>query len=325
MKEETKSNVFLSNMRKLFKNGVVIIFIIVVATVAVLTKGKSLSSSNLMNVLVQTTSTGILAIGMSLVIIDRGIDLSVGGIAAFTAAVGAILMTKHNVPWIICVILMLLIGIAIGAVNGVAIAVLKMPAFITTMAMLNMSRGMAHYLLGGTTVYGLPQQHAVFGQSDFLKIPVSVWMLLICMVIVAIILRYTKFGRELYAMGGNPKAAWIAGINVNKNRIIIYMISGLMSAVASLIITSKIMCAQVTIGEGIELNAIASSVIGGVSMAGGEGGVVGAVLGAIVMTMINNGMNLLAVSPYLQTAIQGFVIFVAIAADVIRRRRELKD
>lgn len=325
MKEETKSNVFLSNMRKLFKNGVVIIFMIVVATVAVLTKGKSLSSSNLMNVLVQTTSTGILAIGMSLVIIDRGIDLSVGGIAAFTAAVGAILMTKHNVPWIICVILMLLIGIAIGAVNGVAIAVLKMPAFITTMAMLNMSRGMAHYLLGGTTVYGLPQQHAVFGQNDFLKIPVSVWMLVICMVIVAIILRYTKFGRELYAMGGNPKAAWIAGINVNKNRIIIYMTSGLMSAVASLIITSKIMCAQVTIGEGIELNAIASSVIGGVSMAGGEGGVVGAVLGAIVMTMINNGMNLLAVSPYLQTAIQGFVIFVAIAADVVRRRRELKD
>lgn len=325
MNEGAKNNAFLSGVRKLFKNGVVIIFVIVVALVAILTKGKSLSSSNLMNVLVQTTSIGILAIGMSLVIIDRGIDLSVGGIAAFTAAVGAILMTRYQVPWIACVILMLLIGLAVGAINGAAIAVLKMPAFITTMAMLNMSRGMAHYLLGGTTVYGLPAEHAVFGQGDFLKIPVCVWMLVICMIVVAVVLRFTKFGRELYAMGGNPRASWIAGINVNKNRIMIYMISGLMSAIASLIITSKIMCAQVTIGEGIELNAIASSVIGGVSMAGGEGGVVGAVLGAIVMTMINNGMNLLAVSPYLQTAIQGFVIFIAIAADVIRRRKELKD
>ncbi len=311
--------------KELAKNGVVIIFISIVIIIALLTNGKSIKMSNILNILVQTTTTGLISIGMTLVIIDRGIDLSVGGIAALSSAVGAICMKQLGFSWGICILIMLLIGLVFGLLNGLAVALLRMPAFICTMAMLQITRGSAHFLLGGTTVYGLPEEHSVFGQGTLLHIPISIWILLLFTVSGAVLLKYTRFGRELYAMGGNPKAAWIAGINVNKNRILIYVISGLMSAVAALIITSRIMCAQITIGEGIELDAIASAVIGGVSMAGGEGGVIGAVVGALIIVMVNNGLNLLAVSPYIQTAIKGFVIFSAITADLLRRRKQLKN
>lgn len=319
----------ISSVKWLYKliarNGVIIIFLAIAALVAALTGGRSITPSNIMNILMQTTTTGLMAIGMTLVIIDRGIDLSVGGVAALSSAVGAICMVKVGLPWALCVGIILLIGILVGLVNGLAIAVLKMPPFICTMATLQMSRGMAHFILGGTTVFGLPPQHAIFGQGKIFSIfPVSVLILLVCCVLVAVLLRYSRFGRELYAMGGNPRAAWIAGINVIRNRIIIYVICGFMASVAALIITSRIMCAQVTIGNGNELDAIASSVIGGVSMAGGEGNVVGAVIGSIIIVIINNGLNLMGVSPYIQTAIKGLVIFVAIAADVIRRRRQLE-
>lgn len=307
----------------LTRNGVVLIFIVLLIGFAILTKGVSIRLSNIRSLLISTASTGLMAIGMTLVIIDRGIDLSVGGVAALSSAIGAILMTRYSWPWFICVLVMLLIGVLVGLLNGVSIAVLKMPPFICTMATLKISTGLAHFILGGTTIYGLNEQHSVFGQKYMIGIPVCVWMLAIFMVAVFLILRYSSFGRELYAMGGNPKAAWTTGINVRRNRILIYVTCGFMASVAALVITSKIMCAQVSIGEGSELDAIASAVIGGVSMAGGEGGVLGAVLGSIVINMINNGLNLMRVSPYIQTAIKGFVIFAAVAGDVLRRRKEL--
>jgi ribose/xylose/arabinose/galactoside ABC-type transport system permease subunit len=218
---------------------------------------------------------------------------------------------------------MLGLGALIGLINGLAISLLKMPAFICTLATMKITNGLALLILGGTTVFGLPKIYSIFGQGLFLKIPIAVWILAIFTLIGTLILKYARFGRELYAMGGNPKAAWIAGINVSQRRILIYVLSGFMGAIAAVIITSRIMCAQTTIGQGIELDAIASAVIGGVSMSGGEGGILGAVAGTFIIVMINNGLNLLAVSPYIQTAIKGLIIFTAIAIDVIRRRKEL--
>lgn len=321
MDTKTKNN--KKFLKALSKSGVVLIFLVLLVGFAILTKGVSIRPSNLRSLLMATSSTALMAIGMTMVIIDRGIDLSVGGVAALSSAIGAICMTRSGIPWFFCVLIMLGIGLLVGFVNGVSIAVLKMPPFICTMATLKITTGLAHFILGGTTIYGLPEVHSVFGQKYLIGIPVCVWMVIIFMVIGFLLLKYSGFGRELYAMGGNPKSAWTAGVNVRRNRIIIYMISGFMASVAALVITSKVMCAQVSIGEGSELDAIASSVIGGVSMAGGEGGVLGAVLGAIVINMINNGLNLMRVSPYIQTAIKGLVIFIAVAADVIRRRKEL--
>ena len=307
----------------LSKNGVILIFFVIFIGFALLTNGVSFRLSNIRSMLVSGSSTGLMAIGMTLVIIDRGIDLSVGGVAALSSAIGAILMTRTGLPWPLCILVMLGIGTFVGFLNGLAISFLKMPPFICTMAMLKITTGFAHFILGGTTIYGLPKVHSVFGQGYFLNIPVCVWMLAIFMLVALLVLKYSSFGRELYAMGGNPKAAWTAGINVTRNRIIIYMVSGFMAAVAALVITSKVMCAQVSIGEGSELDAIASAVIGGVSMAGGEGNVALAVVGTLVITMIDNGLNLMKVSPYIQTAIKGLVIFGAVSADLIRRHKSL--
>jgi len=244
-------------VKALSQSGVVLIFAVLLVGFAILTNGVSIRMSNIRSMLISTAATGLMAIGMTLVIIDRGIDLSVGGVAAISSAVGAICMTRLNVPWGFSVLIMLLIGVLVGFLNGVSIAILRMPPFICTMAMLKITTGTAHYILGGTTIYGLSPQHAVFGQSYFLSVPVCVWMLAVFMSIAFLVLRYSSFGRELYAMGGNPKAAWTAGINVRRNRILIYIVCGFMASVGALVITSKIMCAQVSIGEGSELDAIA--------------------------------------------------------------------
>ena len=302
------------------KGSVIIILVVVVAVFAILTNFKNLKPSNLVNILVQTTGTGLITIGMALVIIDRGIDLSVGGIAVLSSSVGIILMVKEGWPWLLCVFIFIAIGLLVGLLNGVTIAKFNITPFITTLATLKITQGLASFLLSGKTVYGLPDAHTFFGQDSFV-IPISVWILLLFTVLGTLILRYTYFGRELYAMGGNPTAAWIAGVNITRNRIFVYMISGFLSAVAGLIISSRIMCAQVSIGDGSELDAIAGAVLGGVRMSGGEGKVWGAVIGALVMVMINNGLNLLAVSPYIQTAVKGVVIYGAVCFDALQRSR----
>ncbi|MDD6044223.1 MAG: ABC transporter permease [Clostridia bacterium] len=302
------------------RNGALVILVIAVAAFAVLTKGKNISLSNIVNILTQVSSVGIMAVGMTMVIIDRGIDLSVGGVACLSVVVAAVGMVKLGLPWYVCIVFMIITGLFIGFVNGILIAKLKMQPFICTMAMLKTTQGIAYYIMQGKTLFGLPEQWAFFGQSKFLGLPICVWLLIILGFVAFLVLKYSRFGRELYAMGGNPQAAWMAGINVDLNRIVAYMISSFCATVAGLIISSRIMCAQTSIGDGSELDAIASAVIGGVSMAGGEGGVVGAIIGAIIISVINNGLNLMAVSPYLQTVIKGLVIFFAVIFDIIRRR-----
>lgn len=317
MKQQSILKKALTNFSR---NGALVILVIAVAAFAVLTKGKNISISNIVNILTQVSSVGIMAIGMTMVIIDRGIDLSVGGVACLSVVVAAVGMVKIGLPWYVCIVFMIITGLLIGFLNGILIAKLKMQPFICTMAMLKTTQGIAYYIMQGKTLFGLPEQWAFFGQSKFLGLPICVWLLIILGFIAFLVLKFSRFGRELYAMGGNPQAAWMAGINVNLNRIAAYMISSFCATVAGLIISSRIMCAQTSIGDGSELDAIASAVIGGVSMAGGEGGVVGAIIGAIIISVINNGLNLMAVSPYLQTVIKGLVIFFAVIFDIIRRR-----
>lgn len=302
------------------RNGAFLILLIAVIAFAILTKGKNVSLSNIVNILTQVSSVGIMAVGMTMVIIDRGIDLSVGGVACLSVVVGAVGMVKLGIPWYICIVFMILTGLLVGFINGILIAKLSMQPFICTMAMLKTTQGIAYYIMQGKTLFGLPPQWAFFGQSKFLGLPICVWMLLVMGLIAFFVLKYSRFGRELYAMGGNPQAAWMVGINVHRNRIIAYMISSLCATFAGLIISSRIMCAQTSIGDGSELDAIASAVIGGVSMAGGEGGVIGAIIGSIIISVINNGLNLMAVSPYLQTVIKGLVIFFAVIFDILRRK-----
>jgi len=305
----------------IYKSGIALILALLIILLAIFTQGTFIRLSNIVNVLVQSSIVGIATVGMTFVILDRGIDLSVGGVACLSGAIGAIMMVKLGVPWILSVLAMLAVGIIAGFVNGLVVALLGVAPFIATLAMMSIGFGFAQFILGGRTVFGLPPQHAVFGQGYLLGIPVCVIMLFAFVGVAHVVLRYTPFGRQLYAMGGNPEAAWLAGIPVRRNRIAVYSISGLMAGFAGLVSTSRIMCGQILIGQGLELDTIASAVIGGVSLFGGEGGVGGALLGSLLIVSINNGLNLLGVSPFIQTAVKGLVILAAVVIDVLRRRQ----
>lgn len=309
---------FLGNVFE--KTGILFLLVLFVAVLTFLTGGVFIRFSNIVNVLMQSSTIGIIAIGMAFVMITRGIDLSVGGITAICSSIGAILMVNYNIPWLFAVLIMLIVGLFFGALNGLSIAKLNLAPFIVTLAMMNISRGLAQYMLGGRTVFGLPQIHKFFGHEKigFMSVPVLIFFIMA--LIAYIVLSHTTFGRELFAIGGNPKASWLSGINISRNTVLTYMISGLMAGVASLIVTSKIMCAQVTIGDGYELDAIAAAVIGGVSLFGGKGTISGTVIGALIITIINNGLNLLGVSPFIQTAAKGLIIFGALTIDVFRQR-----
>jgi ribose/xylose/arabinose/galactoside ABC-type transport system permease subunit len=307
-------NIFLD------KTGILFLLIIFVVVLAILTDGVFIRFSNIINVLMQSSIVGIIALGMTFVMIISGIDLSVGGIVAICSSIGAILMANYGVSWPLAILIMLTVGLFAGMVNGIAVAKLNLAPFIVTLAMMNITRGLAQYMLGGRTVSGFPEIHKIFGHGKLSFIPVPVLIFFLLALIAYIVLNHTSFGRELFAMGGNPRASWLSGINIARNTVLTFMISGLMAGIVSLIVTSRIMCAQVTIGTGYELDAIAAAVIGGVSLFGGKGTIAGTIIGALIITTINNGLNLLGVSPFIQTAAKGLIIFGAIIIDVLRQR-----
>jgi len=304
-------------VKALSQSGVVLIFAVLLVGFAILTNGVSIRMSNIRSMLISTAATGLMAIGMTLVIIDRGIDLSVGGVAAISSAVGAICMTRLNVPWGFSVLIMLLIGVLVGFLNGVSIAILRMPPFICTMAMLKITTGTAHYILGGTTIYGLSPQHAVFGQSYFLSVPVCVWMLAVFMSIAFLVLRYSSFGRELYAMGGNPKAARLSGVNTERLMFFNYVNMGFLAGIAGLVFAARLDSATPMAGDGFELDAIGACYIGGASAYGGVGTVSGSVIGALIMGVLNNGMNIIGMDVNVQKLVKGLVLLAAVAFDVV--------
>lgn len=311
------------------KSGLLITMIAVAVLLSIFTKGLYLSPRNIINIFVQSSLVGIVAIGMTFVIITAGIDLSVAGTAVLSAVgIGMILqrLPKDSlIGWLLALIFIIVIGAIIGLINGVSITVIKMVPFVTTLALLNVTKGIAKTISNAATIIIDNNYHSVFGLGKVFGIPVSIIMLLIIAVIGFILLNKTRFGREIYAVGGNPKAAWLAGIGTGRVIALAYVISGICAAIGGILITSQLMGANCQIGVGLELDAIAACVIGGTSLMGGEGGIGGTILGAVVMSMINIGLNLLGVSPFLQEFAKGVVIFIVVALDAIRRTNAKKD
>jgi len=311
------------------KSGLLITMIVVAVLLSIFTKGLYLSPRNIINIFVQSSLTGIVAIGMTFVIITAGIDLSVAGTAVLSAvALGMILqnVAKDNfILWILVLISIMVMGAFIGLINGVSITALKMVPFVTTLALLNVTRGLAKTISNAATIIIVNNYHEVFGLGKVWVIPASVIMLAVVAAIGFILLNKTRFGREIYAVGGNPRAAWLAGINTGRVIALAYVISGLCASIGGILITSQLMGANCQIGIGLELDAIAACVIGGTSLMGGEGGIGGTILGAVVMSMINIGLNLLGVSPFLQEFAKGVVIFIVVALDAVRRTNAKKD
>ncbi|MBN2410614.1 ribose ABC transporter permease [candidate division KSB1 bacterium] len=282
------------------------------------------TTGNFWNVLRQISVNLCISVGMTLVILTGGIDLSVGSVLALTGAVTAGLL-KNGIAIEPLNILIryntfgavsagLFLGLILGLFNGVVITRFKVAPFVVTLGMLTIARGLTMLWTGGYPITGLGK-FSVIGTGWFLGIPLPVWVTGIVVGIFMIIMRKTRFGRYVYAIGGNEQASHLSGLNVKRVKIIVYAICGLLSAVAAVIVTARLDSAQPNAGISYELDAIAAVVVGGTSLSGGRGSIAGTVLGALIIGVLNNGLVLLNVSPFWQQVVKGFVIIVAVVID----------
>jgi ribose transport system permease protein len=281
-----------------------------------------LTSTNLSSVVRQTAVINIMALGMTVIIIAGGIDLSVGSILALAGLLGAMTMEKHGIGWGIAA--GMLVGMLCGFANGLMITSLRISPFIVTLGTMGIYRGFALIISKGLPVHEIPPSFSYLGEGTLLRVPFVLWILLLCAVVTHILLEHTRHGRYAFSIGSNPDAAFYAGVPVKFHTIVVYAGAGLLTGLSGMIEVSRLMTGQPTGGQGYELTAIAAVVIGGGSLRGGEGSVLGTLVGAFIMGLLANGSDLLGTNPYWLQVIIGAVIILAVAFDELRKRR-LKD
>nr|WP_317348769.1 ABC transporter permease [uncultured Blautia sp.] len=280
-----------------------------------------LTIGNLLNLLQQASIPGIVAIGMTVVIIIGGIDLSVGSVAAFAGMISAILISK-GMPAVIAVLAGVLLGAALGLITGILISKFGLPDFIATLAMMEIARGAALLTTEGVPVFGLPSSFKFIGGGFIGKVSVSGIIWIILTVVFALMLKYTSFGRSLYAIGGNREAAMLSGIKTTRNYAIAYVLSACLAAFSGVLTASWLATGQPTACDGMELNAIAASVIGGASLAGGIGSVVGTFGGVFLLQIITNIFNLVGLASFYQQIAKGVIIIAALLLNRVIDSRE---
>jgi ribose transport system permease protein len=291
-----------------------------------------LSGDNFLNVLRQISINLCLSIGMTMIILSGGIDLSVGSVLAFSGAVAAGLLknglpipfTDHLLQFTVfgSIIGGIVVGGALGWINGFMITRFRLPPFVATLGMLSIARGLTRLWTGGFPITDLGPEFNYLGNGWLLRIPVPVWISAALVVIFLIVTRRTRFGRYLYAVGGNERAAKLSGLNVPRVKRTVYMLGGALAGVAGLLATARQNAADPKIGVGYELDSIAAVVIGGTSLSGGRGSILGTVLGCLIIGVLNNGLVLLGISPDWQLVVKGFVILAAVAIDQLGRRED---
>jgi len=266
--------------------------------------------SNMLIVMRQTSIVAFLAVGMSFVILGAGIDLSVGSVLAFSGAVGAGVMQNGGIFF--GILAGLALGAALGAFSGIVITKLKIPSFIATLAMMAIARGGTLVYTDGRPITGLPSSFAFLGRGYIGNVPFPIILMLIIFILAYIVLKLTRFGRYVYATGGNINAARASGIKVDNIIISTFAISGFLSGLTGMVLASRLNSAQPTAGMGYELDAIAAVVLGGTNLFGGEGELWGTLVGAFIMGILNNGLNMLNVSSFYQQVVKGIVILIAV-------------
>ena len=296
--------------------GIAIAFIII-CTVMTALSPVFLTVTNVLNVIRQSSIFGIMAIGMTFVILTGGIDLSVGSILAVVGAISAG-MLKGGMEVLPVVILALAIGISCGLANGVLITVGRIAPFVVTLGMMSVARSLTLIYTTGYPISGCAGAFRFIGGGDILAIPFPIVVFLLTVVIAWVILTQTRMGRYVYAIGGNEETVKLSGINADFYKTTVYVISGITAAISALILTSRLNSAEPMAGQGYELDVIAAVVIGGTSLNGGRGSVWGTLIGALLIGVINNGMNLLGIPPYFQLLVKGFIIIGAVLIDRLR-------
>lgn len=298
----------------LSKYGIFIAFLGICALLS-LTTPYFFTPQNILIILRQVSINGILAIGVTFVIIAGGIDLSLGSVLALTGVVAASFAHPGTYPLIVPVVLGIGAGILVGAVNGLTITVGRVAPFIVTLGMMTIARGLALVWSNGRPVTNLSPAFNDIGGGDLLHIPVPILLFVLVIIISAVILKYTRTGRYIYAVGGNENAARASGIRINRVKLFAYIICGGLAGLAGIVLAARITTGQPNAGIAYELDAIAAVVIGGTSLMGGRGSIAGTVIGVLIIGVINNGLDLLNVTSYYQQIIKGVIIISAVLLD----------
>ncbi|WP_207707338.1 ABC transporter permease [Crassaminicella thermophila] len=311
------------------KYGIFFIFIGMVVLMSILSPA-FLKVGNLLNVVRQISVIGLIACGVTMVIITTGIDLSSGSVLALSAVVAASFAQRADwaskmypnidVPLIVPILAGILVGVLCGAIVGIIIAKTKIPPFIATLGMMIVARGAALIYSDGRPISSLKSSYNFIGQGKVLGIPFPIIVLVVMAAITHVLLTNTKFGKYVYAIGGNENAAVVSGINVDKYKVLIYTYAGMLSGMAGIVLSSRISSGQPGLGVAYELDAIASAVIGGTSLNGGIGKITGTIIGALIIGVLNNGLDLLNVSAYWQQIVKGVIIVAAVILDERKNR-----
>lgn len=323
MSEETKNNkinIFKETFSNFSEKLIPFTGLIIIGIILSIASPYFLTINNLLAIGVQTTVIALLGIGVTFVIITAGIDLSVGSILGLSGIVTTLSMSS-GINMYLAIILGLLAGTLAGVINGIVTAKGKIHSFIATLGMMGIARGITLLLTGGIPVSGLPAGFDFMGSGKILGLPVPIIILILAAIVAHIVLSKTKIGRYTYAMGSNKEASLLSGINVDKYMIIVFGISGFMASLAGIVQASRLITGQPTAGTGYELDAIASAVIGGTSLLGGEGSISGTIIGALIMGVLRNGANLLNISDFIQRIVIGVIIIAAVIYDRHRRSK----
>lgn len=312
---------YFSGIKKFLSKNMILVALIVMCLLLAIMNDKFLTVNNFSNVLIQNATVGVVAVGMTLVIITGGIDLSVGSVVALCSALGAGMMKSGGVPWGIAIFGMIIIGTVIGFAQGLLISRVKMPAFIVTLGVMGIARGLTMIYLQGMTISGLPVDMQFLGNGYIGGvIPTAVMILFAVFAIGFYMLKFSTFGRALYSLGGNREATELSGINVKRIETMAYTLNGMACGIGAIILTARLGSAITTAGQGLEMDAIGASVIGGVSLAGGRGTMLGTLEGVLILGVLNNGMNMLNVDPFFSGVLRGSVILIAVLIDTLRKR-----
>ena len=312
---ETKK---INIMRIVGNYGMYIAFVILVVALAIASPA-FLTFTNIINILRQISVIGIIAIGMTFVIATGGIDLSVGAIVALVGVISTSLVVEGSgTPLIVSVLAGVGVGLLCGMFSGLFIAKLGVPEFIATLATMTIARGLCYVYTDGRPITGFREDYKVIGGGSVGIVPIPVLIFLIIIVIGIVMLKFSTFGRQVLAVGGNEKAAIVSGINAARIKFICYALSGVASAIAGIVLSSRTQTGQPAAGDGNELDAITAVVIGGASLSGGSGSIIGTVVGMLIIGVMTNGLDLLNVSSYYQQVIKGIIILIAVLSDRLK-------
>lgn len=276
-----------------------------------------LSTKNILNLVRQVSFISIIGFGSAFILICGGLDLSPGAVVAVTSVVSASFGRGEH-PTALAILIGLCVGLAAGTINGIFVTKLKVPPFIATLGMMTSAKGIAMLYTDGNSVNGLTDSYRIWGAGKLLGIPIPIIIMLVLAVIMYILLEHTPYGRHVVAVGDNEQAAKISGIKTERIMLSVYIIGGVLASVASILMSGRIASGQPLLGEGYEMDAISAAVVGGVSLKGGVGSIWGVVCGALIIGIINNGMNLLGVSSYWQQVVKGIIIVLAIVLDQLK-------